>query len=186
MLLDTCRFEGMTEATHIHGVSDGAPWIASQFEQQFGTQHTFLIDYYHVCEYLVEASKNLTDYISSESWYQRQKTQLKEGKSEEVIIELKNQSNQLAIEEIETNEEHPVTIAYRYLSNRRENLDYATALENELPIGSGEIESAHRSVLQARLKIAGAWWSLETAEKMAHLRVLRANDRWEELWQEAA
>jgi hypothetical protein len=28
-----------------------------------------------------------------------------------------------------------------------------------LPIGSGEIESAHRYVFQTRLKIAGGWWT---------------------------
>jgi len=186
MLFDTCRFEGMTAATHIHGVSDGAPWIASQFEQQFGTQHTFLVDFYHVCEYLAEASKNLTNTISAEDWYEDKKTKLKEGNVEEVLNELKSQSAELENTQSKSEEENAIKASYRYLNNRSEHLNYATAIEKGLPIGSGEIESAHRSVLQSRLKIAGAWWSLEMAEKMAHLRVLRANNRWDELWQQAA
>jgi len=48
-----------------------------------------------------------------------------------------------------------------------------------LPIGSGEIESRHRHVIQARLKRAGAWWKEENAEKMLALRVARANCEWE-------
>jgi hypothetical protein len=47
----------------------------------------------------------------------------------------------------------------RYLENRRTQLDYPAALAHALPIGSGLIESAHRHLLQARLKLAGAWWT---------------------------
>jgi hypothetical protein len=49
-----------------------------------------------------------------------------------------------------------------------------------------EIESAHRYVIQIRLKIAGAWWKIENAEKMLALRVTRANGDWEKYWAEAA
>jgi len=65
-------------------------------------------------------------------------------------------------------------------------LDYPSAKAAKLPIGSGEVESGHRHILQQRLKIPGAWWKIETADEMAHLRVLRANDRWNELWQQDA
>jgi hypothetical protein len=51
-----------------------------------------------------------------------------------------------------------------------------------LPIGSGEIESAHRYVFQNRLKIAGGWWKMENLGKMIALRVLRANGGWEDYW----
>ena len=53
---------------------------------------------------------------------------------------------------------------YRYIANREDSLDYKEALEKDLPIGSGEIESSHRYVIQKRLKIAGAWWKPETVE----------------------
>ena len=62
-------------------------------------------------------------------------------------------------------------------------LDYQEALAAGLPIGSGEIESGHRYVIQARLKIAGAWWKEDNAEKMLAVRVLRANQDWEHYWQ---
>ena len=52
----------------------------------------------------------------------------------------------------------PVRACYRYLTNRLDQLDYQGALSNNLPIGSGEIESAHRYIVQARIKRAGAWW----------------------------
>ena len=50
----------------------------------------------------------------------------------------------------------PVRRCHRYLSERRAYLNYPDALANGLPIGSGEIESAHRTIAQQRLKRAGA------------------------------
>ena len=42
------------------------------------------------------------------------------------------------------------------------------ARERKLPIGSGEIESAHRHLVQKRLKLAGAWWKETNAQAPAH------------------
>ena len=76
----------------------------------------------------------------------------------------------------------PVRAAYRYITNRLQQLDYKGAIAAELPIGSGEIESAHRYVIQQRLKRSGSWWSVENAWAMLALRVLRANQDWQSYW----
>jgi len=49
----------------------------------------------------------------------------------------------------------PVWHCHRYLSHRLEQLNYQSALVRDLPIGSGEIESAHRYIVQQRLKRPG-------------------------------
>jgi len=38
--------------------------------------------------------------------------------------------------------------------------------KTNLPIGSGEVESAHRYVIQERLKLPGAWWAHPNAQAM--------------------
>ncbi|MFT5110215.1 MAG: ribosomal protein S27E [Pseudoalteromonas tetraodonis] len=111
-----------------------------------------------------------------------QKKRLKENRYEEVIGELEN--NQEAEEVAE--KEAPVRRRWRYLSNRKNQLDYKGAIDVELPIGSEEVESTHRHMLQQRLKIPGAWWKKETATYMAQLRVMRANKEWRTFWQEKA
>ena len=78
--------------------------------------------------------------------------------------------------------EAPVRQCHRYLSQRREQLDYHRALERDLPIGSGEIESAHRYIVQQRLKRPGAWWRAANADHMLALRLNRANRRWDAYW----
>ena len=50
------------------------------------------------------------------------------------------------------------------------------------PIGSGEIESAHKSIPQKRLKIPGASWNADSIDPMLALRILRADDWWEDFW----
>jgi hypothetical protein len=70
-----------------------------------------------------------------------------------------------------------VRACYRYIKNRPHQLNHKAAIENDLPIGPGEIESAHRYVIQKRLKIAGSWWLEETAGNMLALRINRANNQ---------
>ena len=84
------------------------------------------------------------------------------------------------------NSKAPVRACHRYLSNRKDQLDYKGAIEKGLPIGSGEIESAHRYVIQKRLKLPGAWWITDNVESMLRLRVVRANDDWQEYWSSSA
>ena len=84
--------------------------------------------------------------------------------------------------EPEEQEEAPVRAAQRYLNGRRQHLDYAGARAAGLPIGSGEIESGHRHVIQQRLKLAGAWWKEPNAQAMLGLRVARANQLWDSYW----
>jgi hypothetical protein len=60
----------------------------------------------------------------------------------------------------------PVRRCHRYLIGRGNQLNYREALGNDLPIGPGEIESAHRYIAQLRLKRPGAWWRVEHAEYM--------------------
>ncbi|WP_193200888.1 hypothetical protein [Nostoc sp. MG11] len=61
-------------------------------------------------------------------------------------------------------------------------MSYEKFLSQGLPIGSGEVESAHRYIPQKRLKIPGATWHPNTINPMLALRIMRANDWWEDFW----
>jgi hypothetical protein len=71
---------------------------------------------------------------------------------------------------------------FLYIRNRPEQFDYPGALQAGPPIGSGRNESAHRYVIQERLKLSGAWWKINNVDKMLALRVTRANGNWEKYW----
>lgn len=167
--------------TQLHGVGDGAPWIAEQFATTFGPQASYLVDFYHVCNYLAEAAKTCAPDMPH-VWLETQKRLLKNNESLEVVNHLRPY---LEAEEL-NNDQAPVRACVRYLSNRLPHLDYKGALEKGLPIGSGEIESAHRYVIQQRLKLPGAWWKADNVEPMLALRVVRANGDWDKYWEECA
>jgi hypothetical protein len=163
--------------SQIHSVGDGADWIRLQSREVFGEQGTFLCDFYHVSEYLGAAAQSCRGNRAHQ-WRRTQQKRLRRGAIEEVIKSLAEYLEPVGTPE----EEAPVRNGHRYLSNRRECLDYPRALKLGLPIGSGMIESGHRHVLHARLKKAGAAWLKDSADQIAHLRVLRANDQWLSLW----
>ena len=57
-------------------------------------------------------------------------------------------------------------------------MDYNTYRARGLLIGSGAIESAHRTVMQRRLKRAGQRWSINGAQRVLTLRVCAMSNRW--------
>ena len=62
-----------------------------------------------------------------------------------------------------------------YLSKNQHRMQYHKFIEKRLLIGSGAIESAHRDVLQERMKLSGQRWTLAGFEQMAQLRVVYKN-----------
>jgi hypothetical protein len=173
---------GQDEHTKVHCVGDGATWIANQVEERFGAHGTYLIDFYHLCEYLSKAASSCCGNSSESEWKTTQKRLMKNNESEAVLRNLKPYVEPRNTPATEA----PVLACYRYIKNRPLQLDYKTAIEKELPIGSGEVESSHRYIAQQRLKIAGAWWKFENAEAMLALRVCRANNEWDSYWKKAA
>ena len=105
---------------------------------------------------------------------------MKRNEFEKVLEEMREKQEGDEVEDINA----PIRRCYRYIEGKKGSLDYRGAIEKGLPIGSGEIESGNKSVLQARLKIAGAWWKKENAEKMIGVRTTRANGEWKSYWKQ--
>jgi hypothetical protein len=173
---------GGDKRTKIHCVGDGAVWIANQVEEQFGANGSYLIDFYHLCEYLSAAAVACAGKGDEAAWLTEQKARMKQNRYKEVLNTLYAHIEPRTVEESAA----PVRACYRYIKNRPEQLNYKEAIEKELPIGSGEVESAHRYVIQKRLKLAGAWWNIDNAKNMISIRTCRANELWDDYWEKAA
>jgi hypothetical protein len=171
------RAAGWALENRIHLIADGAEWIWLQAKEIFGEQCDFLLDFYHVSEYLAAAAPSCRP-SDEKRWLRTQQKRLKRGASEQVLQTMSEHEESAATPE----EQAPVRAAIRYLSRRREQLDYKAALAKELPIGSGLIESGHKHVLQARLKQTGSAWNPHNAHSLAQLRVLRSNSLWDDFW----
>ena len=166
---------GFGPDSRMHGVGDGAPWIVNQMAVHFGTQGGYLVDFFHVGEYLGEAAKVCAP-DHPQAWLDVQKERLKANQAAALLAALAPFAKA-------GSDDDPVTACDRYLRNRLDQLDYQGAIQQGLPIGSGEIESAHRYIIQERLKLPGAWWAPEHIKTMLALRLNRANQEWEAYWQ---
>lgn len=179
ILFDCARRAGFGRDSHLHAVGDGASWIATQVDERFGAQGRYLVDFYHVCDYLGAAAKDIvTNDADVKSWMEEQKMCLKRGEAQTVLESLHPYLEPAILDDSQA----PVRCCHRYLSQRLDQLYYHQALAQELPIGSGEIESTHRYLVQQRLKRPGAWWRAQNAEYMLALRLNQANRQWHPYW----
>ena len=169
---------GLKPKTVVHGIGDGAPWIVEKFTDNFGWQGAYLIDFYHLSQYVAAAAPP-GSAVKQKQWLHRQQGRLLNNQSQKVLRNLERRLEPKAAPQA------PVRAAYDYISARTKYLDYQRARGNQWPIGSGEIESAHGHIVQDRLKLSGCWWKETNASAMLNLRVGRANNLWESYWQRA-
>ncbi len=164
---------GFGKRTYLHCLGDGAVWIAHQMERQFGAQARYLIDIYHVCDYLAPVAATLD--VDGNAWVSEHKTYLLTGQSQHVFTTLKSL--------VAANDPScPANACLRYLGARTDQIDYTHAIAQGLPVGSGEVESAHRYIIQKRLKLPGAWWLIDNVQHLLNLRSMRHNNQWSNYW----
>ena len=151
-------------------ISDGATWIKNWIADSFPNAVSIL-DYYHACEHLHEFSNNFfKDKMAEQNWAAEQKELLLNSQTREVIKNIKELSKH-------SNQQADKLIAY-YESNL-ERMDYKRYKQTGCGIiGSGAIESAHRTVIQKRMKLSGQRWSKQGAQNMLNLRVTNKNQQW--------
>ena len=70
----------------------------------------------------------------------------------------------------------------RYLLKNKKQLEYGIALECGYPIASGVIEGACRHLINDRLDITGARWSLDGAEAILRLRSVKSSGDLQDYW----
>ncbi len=165
---------GFGPGSQLQAVGDGAPWRANQVELQLGTQGSDWVDFFPLCESLGAAS-TVCAPDHPQAWRDVQKDRLKANPAAAVL-------DTLAPFVQADNDDDPVTACDRSRRNRLDQLDSQGALQRGLPMGSGEIESAHRYLIQERLKLPGAGGSPDPIETLLALRLNRANREWEAYW----
>jgi len=153
-------------------ISDGATWIKKWIEDAF-PKAVSILDYYHVCEHLHEFSNSVfSDKAKEKLWTDKQKEWLLKGKTDTVIKNIKR---------IGKGSEKAQNLINYYTTNKS-RMDYPEYQKIGCGIiGSGAIESAHRTLVQKRMKQSGQRWSCKGAQNMLNLRVVRKNNDWNKI-----
>jgi hypothetical protein len=71
--------------------------------------------------------------------------------------------------------------ALRYMAAHAHRMRYVTLEARKLSIGSGQVESAVRRVINLRFKAPGSFWTETTVSGCMHLRAAFKAGRWEEV-----
>jgi hypothetical protein len=165
---------GMSEQTDVVAVADGGHGLREGLEEQFPNIQ-FILDKPHLKKHLYETAATLgAGEEQQRQWVHAKLDRISEGHAGEVLKELKVQNM------TEPNDRLRQFVGY--LSRFHDAVDYDRFKELGYPIGSGEVESAHRSIPQKRLKLPGACWHPDSINPMLALRVVRANGWWNDYW----
>lgn len=177
----TRRFEQKLDAYRCLGqrlifITDGALWIKNWITDAFPGA-TQILDWFHACEHLCEFGR---EYFNDEDekikWLEEQKALLYESKTTEVINKI------ISLNTTKESVENSKNKLLQYYQTNKDRMDYKKyrAIGAGL-IGSGAIESAHRTVIQKRMKLSGQRWTKKGAQNMLNLRCVKLSGKWDKV-----
>lgn len=162
------------------GVSDGAKDLWAFLKKHTTEQ---ILDYYHASEYLAGAAYAIspTNGIERKKWLDNAYTNLKHDVNyiPNVLKEMKtiDQSHLASI-----NKER-LKSAITYFTNNKSRMKYAENTEKNLPIGSGVIEAACKTIVKTRLCRVGMKWKNPGAKIVLSLRaMIKTKNKWNVFW----
>lgn len=175
---------GMSRAEHWIGLSDGGNGLENFLRKNFpgplgGSELTVILDFWHASDSLCKLSKAL--HPADETARQTLLTTWCHA--------MKHEGGRRIVEELEklppgkpARAQYDETLGY--LRNNLHRMDYPTYLANGWSIGSGAMESACKTVVCHRLKLAGMRWCEPGTNEMCHLRALYRSEpqQWELFW----
>ena len=159
---------------HLICVADGAKWIWNFISDKY-PDTIQILDFYHAMEKLEAYAKLQYADTEKETWVRSQKQLLL---SDQVAVVIENIESQIPKnkEALKAKEQ-----LVGYYQNNQSRMLYGTYKMKGYIIGSGAIESAHRNVVQQRLKLSGQRWNIKGAQEIVNLRAYKKGNRWNEL-----
>lgn len=174
---------GMNQAERWIGLTDGGNGLEPFVKRSFPLVEVVILDFWHVSDHLGDLARAL---------YPQDEAKAKEQKGQWCHT-LKHEGGTTLIATLESMPMPDRRPAFRaklaevlgYLKNNESRMDYPRYLAKGWLIGSGAVESACKTVVAQRLKLAGMRWREPGTDAVCHLRALYKSERsqWELFWQ---
>lgn len=166
-------------------LADGAEENWRYFASPVWKHAIKIVDHGHACQHLKDglAAYYGKDNIEGRAEYERLKVILKEQKGgvDLVISELLRLERSLR-QKHKKKRGQDVRKERKYFENQRKRMEYARYLELGLPIGSGVVEAACKTLATQRLKRSGMSWG-NGVQAILTIRSLQQSGRWDRAWQ---
>lgn len=182
-LLALAAMQGMDERTEVRGIADGAQHIRPRMEETFaGYSFRFILDRPHAKEHLSNAGAALVPLTgtAAQDWAKGALARMEVGGAQEVVDELHGCWCASGSDDNSRND--TLRREANYFNRNKDAVAYAYYRDRKWSTASSEIESSHRSLVQCRVKIPGAWWHPDQVDDILSLRMLKANGWWQEYW----
>lgn len=144
---------------------------------------TPLLDFFHCMEHLSKASEAIFGKSNKDAqkWYNKYRLKLLEedGAAESAYRSMKNY-----YEKIPKVKRKLLKIEITYFKRQKHLMAYAKFIERGLPIGSGPIEAACKSIVKTRMCRSGMRWSRKGGQNILQLRTYVKSNRWEPFWEQ--
>ena len=165
---------GLKDASKVVIISDGAIWIGNT-KNMYVPNAVRILDLFHLKSSVMRFAQFIFGNNSEKymPWWGEVCKQLEEGKWREVLAR-----PEVAIYK-EKDTPPGVVNLYRYILNNCDAIDYPTYKAEGYFVGSGAVESANKTVLEERMKLAGMQWCLTSAERILALRAKLKSGLWE-------
>ena len=141
-----------------------------------------IIDFWHATEYLAGYGKYVySDQAERDIWLKDSRSNLKNkrGSAAKLLKEMKNYALTHFIDE----KEHPVIRAVTYFTNHKPKMNYWKYQKENLPIGSGVVEAACKTLVKQRFSRSGSRWVRHTLDNILLARSLILTiGRWQQFW----
>jgi hypothetical protein len=146
-----------------------------------GVEVTVVLDFIHALEYLWKAGAALHEAGSKEleEWVLERLTAILEGKVSDVVAGMRRSATKRGLS---AKKRAPIDRAAKYFLKRKAMMRYDEQLALGTPIASGVIEGTCRSLINDRLDVTGARWSLNGAESVLRLRAILRSGDWDPYW----
>jgi hypothetical protein len=141
-----------------------------------------VVDFIHVAQYVWEAAQALFPGNESEQdgWVREHLLEILRGKASLVAACM---CRSATLRAMRAAEREPVDVCADYLLKYSPYLQYEKALAAGVPIATGVIEDACRHLVEDRMNLTRARWSLSGAESVLRLRALRASEDFDAYWE---
>ena len=163
-------------------VDGNLPQLAhlERLAEERGVPLVIVIDFIHVSQYVWKAAGALFPGQEREQdrWTREHLLEILRGKASVVAAGMRRSATLRKLGA----ERKPVDECADYLLHYSPYLYYDKALAEGVPIATGVIEGACRHLVEDRMNLTGARWSLTGAEAVLRLRALRSSDDFDAYW----